>query len=65
MPVQKSSSQKPLIQLQQIRIISLLSQKSWSNGNINQKLKAATNIWTYIIWNQNIRNSYQDEIEYI
>ena len=41
----------------------LVITKVMPNGNINQKLKAATNIWTYIIWNQNIRNSYQDEIE--
>ena len=25
-------------------------QKPWSNGNINQKLKAPTNVSTYIIW---------------
>ena len=37
-------------ELQQIRIISLSSQKSWSNTNINQKLKAGRNVSTYIIW---------------
>ena len=47
--LQKPLTQKPLFYLQQIRIISLSLQKSWSNGNINQKLKAATNVSTYII----------------
>ena len=45
-----------------IWIISLSLQKSSSNGNINQKLKGAANVSTYMK-NQNIRKNYQNEIE--
>ena len=45
-----------------IWIKSLSLQKSSSNGNINQKLKGAANVSTYMK-NQNIRKNYQNEIE--